>query len=298
MRANNTLRQMRKEWTAYLFLAPGLILFAIFTLYAVGFSFYLSFREWNILEPAKPFVGLDNYRRLIADEKFLSSVINTLYYTVGTVPLTMLTGLLIALLLNQSIRGRSLFRTLYYVPVITPLVVSAIIWKWVYQGDYGLLNYYLLRLGLIRESLLWLADPNLAMPSVILMSIWGGAGFHMVIYLSGLQSIPESFYDAAKVDGANGWRQFLHITLPLLAPTSFFLLITSVIGSFQVFTQIYIMTNGGPLRRTSTIGFYLYEKAFRHFDMGYATAMAYGLFAMIFVFTLFQMRAMRRDVDY
>lgn len=298
MRANNTLRQMRKEWTAYLFLAPGLILFAIFTLYAVGFSFYLSFREWNILEPAKPFVGLDNYRRLLADEKFLSSVINTLYYTVGTVPLTMLTGLLIALLLNQSIRGRSLFRTLYYVPVITPLVVSAIIWKWVYQGDYGLLNYYLLRFGLIRESLLWLADPDLAMPSVILMSIWGGAGFHMVIYLSGLQSIPESFYDAAKVDGANGWRQFLHITWPLLAPTSFFLLITSVIGSFQVFTQIYIMTNGGPLRRTSTIGFYLYEKAFRHFDMGYATAMAYGLFAMIFVFTLFQMRAMRRDVDY
>jgi multiple sugar transport system permease protein len=298
MSINTTLRQMRKEWTAYLFLAPGLILFAIFTLYAVGFSFYLSFHEWNILEPVKPFVGLDNYLRLLADERFHGAVINTIYYTVFTVPLTMLSGLLIALLLNQSIRGRGLYRTLYYVPTITPLVVSAIIWKWVYQGDYGLLNYYLMRFAIIREPLLWLADPNLAMPSVILMSIWGGAGFHMVIYLAGLQSIPEAFYDAAKVDGANSWRRLVHITFPLLAPTSFFLLITSVIGSFQVFTQIYIMTNGGPLRRTSTIGFYLYEKAFRHFDMGYATAMAYGLFAMIFVFTLLQMRTMRRDVDY
>ncbi|MCE7982785.1 MAG: sugar ABC transporter permease [Caldilinea sp. CFX5] len=292
------LGEMRKEWTAYLFLAPGLLLFSIFTVYAVLFSFYLSFHEWNILEPAKPFVGLDNYRRLFADEKFHEAVINTLYYTAFSVPLTMAAGLAIALLLNTSIHGRSLFRTLYYVPVITPLVVSAIIWKWVYQGDYGLLNYYLLQLGLIREPWLWLGDPVLAMPAVILMSIWGGAGFHMVIYLAGLQSIPETFYDAAKVDGANAWRQLWHITIPLLQPTSFFLFVTSVIGSFQVFTQIYIMTSGGPLRRTTTIGYYLYEKAFRHFDMGYATAMAYGLFAMIFVFTLWQMRAFRRDTEY
>lgn len=294
----DVLRQMRKEWTAYLFLAPGLILFCIFTLFAVVFSFYISFHEWNILEPTKPFVWLENYARLWADKKFHQAVFNTLYYTAGTVPLTMSCGLLIALLLNNRIRARGVFRTLYYVPVITPLVVSAIIWKWVYQGDYGLLNYYLSRLGLIKDSLLWLADPNLAMPSVILMSVWGGAGYHMVIFLAGLQSIPEEFYDAAKVDGAGPMRRFWHITVPLLGPTTFFLFVTSVIGSFQVFTQIYIMTSGGPLRRTTTIGYYLYEKAFRHFDMGYATAMAYALFAMIFVFTLLQLRFMRREIEY
>ncbi len=289
------LYDMRKEWSAYLFLAPGLILFAIFTLYAVGYSFYLSFHEWNILEPDKPFVFLDNYIRLFQDTRFHRAVINTAYYTFLSVPLTMMAGLTIALLLN-NVKFKSIFRTFYYIPTITPLVVPAIIWKWVYQGDYGLLNYYLMQLGLIREPILWLSDPNLAMPAIILMSIWGGAGYHMVIYLAGLQAIPEDYYDAAKVDGASPWLSFRHITLPLLSPTTFFLLITSIISSFQIFTQIYIMTNGGPLGRTSTIGFYLYEKAFRQFQMGYASAMSYALFAMIFIFTLIQLKYMRQDV--
>jgi multiple sugar transport system permease protein len=289
------LREMRKEWTAYLFLAPGLILFAIFTVFAVAYSFYLSFHEWNILEPAKPFVFLDNYKLLLADRRFHRAVINTLYYTALSVPLTMGAGLIIALLLN-NIRFKGIYRTLYYVPVITPLVVSSIIWKWVYQGDYGLLNYFLTSLGVINRPIMWLSDPNLAMPSVIFMSIWGGAGYHMVIYLAGLQAIPEEYYDAAKVDGANLIQQLRMITLPLLTPTTFFLLITSIIGSFQVFTQIYIMTSGGPLGRTTTIGFYLYEKAFRQFQMGYASSMAYALFAMIFIFTLLQLRFMRQDV--
>lgn len=292
-----TLYEMRKEWTAYLFLSPALILFAIFTVFAVIYSFYLSFHEWNILEDFRPFVGLENYARLLEDQRFHRAVLNTLYYTAGSVPLTMLAGLSIALLLNNKIHLRGVFRTLYYIPTITPLVVSAIIWKWVYQGDYGLLNYYLMQLGIIKEPLLWLADPNLAMPSVILMSIWGGAGYHMVIYLAGLQSIPEDYYDAAKVDGANSFQRLFYITIPLLKPTTLFLFITSVIGSFQVFTQIYIMTSGGPLNRTTTIGYYLYEKAFRHFDMGYASAMAYALFGMIFIFTLFQLRVMRQEVQ-
>jgi len=296
-RLREVLHQMRKEWTAYLFISPGLIMFAIFNLFAIGYSFYLSFHKWNILEPAKPFVGLDNYTRLIGDEGFHQAVGNTAYYTAVAVPLTMIVGLLVALLLNNEIRGRGIFRTLYYVPVITPLVVSAIIWKWVYQGDYGLLNYYLTRLGLIEKPLLFLADPDLAIPAVILMSAWGGTGYYMVVFLAGLQSIPEVYYDAAKVDGANWIQRLFHITVPLLAPTTFFLFVTSVIGSFQVFVQIYIMTSGGPLHRTTTIGYYLYEKAFRHFDMGYATAMAYALFAMIFVFTLLQFR-LRRDIEY
>src|SRR5215203_3771584 len=198
----SVLHQMRKQWSAYLFLAPTMILFGVFTLLAVIYAFYLSFHEWNILEPAKPFVGLDNYSRLLGDEKFGGAIVNTLYFTAASVPLTMGLGLLIALLLNNQIRARGFFRTLFYLPVVTPLVIAAIIWKWLYSGDFGLLNYYLIQLGLIDEPLLWLADPNLAMPAVIITSIWKGVGFTMVVYLAGLQSIPEDYYDAAKIDGA------------------------------------------------------------------------------------------------
>jgi multiple sugar transport system permease protein len=177
-------------------------------------------------------------------------------------------------------------------------VVSSIIWKWVYQGDYGLLNYYLLKLGIIQEKIVWLANPDLALPALIIMGIWGGTGSTMVIYLAGLQSIPEEMYDSSKVDGANAFQRLIYITIPLLAPTTFFLFVTSVIGTFQIFTQVYIMTNGGPLNRTTTIGYYLYEKAFRQLDMGYATAMAFALFAMIFVFTVLQMKFTRGDIEY
>jgi multiple sugar transport system permease protein len=297
-RRRRVLRDIRKQWSAYLFLAPVLITFTIFTVFAVGYAFYLSFHQWNILEPAKPYVGLDNYARLFDDARFGQSIVNTAYYTAASVPLTMGIGLAIALLLNNQIRARGLFRTLFYLPVITPLVIAAIIWKWVYNGEYGLLNYYLLQIGLIDEPLLWLSDKNLAMPAVILTSVWKGVGFAMVVYLAGLQAIPEEYYDAAKIDGAGGWRRLKDITVPLLSTTTLFLGVISVLGSFQVFTQIFVMTNGGPLRRTTTIVYHIYETAFRNFDMGYASAMAFALFAMMFVFTLFQMRFMSREVEY
>lgn len=296
-RLRETLRQVRKNWSAYVFLLPGLIHFLIFTLFAVSFAFYISFHEWNIIRPEKPFVGLDNYRRLFEDPRFLRSVINTFTFMIG-VPLNLISGLAVALLLNTKVRGQALFRTMFYLPVITPLVVSAIIWKWVYQGNYGLLNYYLLEFGIIKERIFWLADPNLALPALILMGIWGGTGATMVIYLAGLQSIPEEMYDAAKVDGASAWQRLIYITIPLLRPTTFFLFVTGIIGAFQIFTEVYIMTNGGPLNRTETIGYYLYINAFRELDMGYATAMAFALFAMIFGFTLIQWKWARGDVEY
>ncbi|MEO7841139.1 MAG: sugar ABC transporter permease [Anaerolineales bacterium] len=296
-RMRETLRLMRKNWSAYLFLMPGLIHFAIFTLFAVSFAFYISFHDWNIIRPEKPFVGLDNYLRLIGDARFHRAVLNTLTFMVG-VPLNLISGLAVALLLNTKVRGQALFRAMFYLPVVTPLVVSSIIWKWVYQGDYGLLNYYLLKFGIIQEKIFWLADPNLALPALIIMGIWGGTGATMVIYLAGLQSIPQEMYDAAMVDGANSWQRLLYITIPLLKPTTFFLFITSVIGTFQIFTEVYIMTNGGPLSRTTTIGYYLYINAFRELDMGYATAMAFVLFAMIFGFTLLQWKFTRGDVEY
>jgi multiple sugar transport system permease protein len=296
-RWRETLHQMRKNWSAYLFLLPGLIHFAIFTLFAVGFAFYISFHEWNIIKPDKPFVGLENYLKLIQDPRFHRAVFNTLTFMVG-VPLNLISGLAVALLLNTRVHGQALFRTMFYLPVVTPLVVSSIIWKWLYQGDYGLLNYYLLKFGIIEEKIFWLADPNLALPALILMGIWGGTGATMVIYLAGLQSIPEEMYDAAKVDGANSLQRLLFITIPLLRPTTFFLFVTGIIGAFQIFTEVYIMTNGGPLNRTTTIGYYLYTNAFRELEMGYATAMAFILFAMIFGFTLIQWKFTRGDIEY
>jgi multiple sugar transport system permease protein len=273
-----------------MFLTPGLIHFLIFTLFAVSFAFYISFHQWNIIKADKPFVGLDNYIKLFHDPRFLRSVTNTLTFMIG-VPLYLGSGLAVALLLNTKVRGQAIFRTMFYIPVVTPLVVSSIIWKWVYQGDYGLLNYYLLKFGIIHEKIVWLADPNLALPALILMGIWGATGSTMVIFLAGLQSIPEE-------DGATALQRLLYITIPLLRPTTFFLFITGIIGAFQVFTEVYIMTNGGPLGRTTTIGFYLYDKAFRQLDMGYATAMAFALFGMIFVFTMIQMKFTKGDVEY
>lgn len=296
-RAGRVLREMRREWTAYLFLAPGLTLFAIFVIFGVSFSFWLSFREWNILEAAKPFVGLENYAQLLRDRRFLLAVVNTLYFCLS-VPLAMGFGLLIALLLNNRIRGRAIFRTLYYMPAVTSAVAAAVVWKWIFNGDYGLLNYYLIRLGIISEPILWLSDRNLAMPSVITVAVWGGVAGQMVIFLAGLQAIPQELYDAAKVDGANGVHRLLRITIPLLSPTMFFLFVTSMIGALQQFALPFLMTGGGPLGRTTTVGYRVYQEAFKEFEMGYASAMAYALFAMMVVFTILYWRRLYREIEY
>jgi multiple sugar transport system permease protein len=289
------LFEMRKEWSAYAFLTPAFLLLGIFTLFAVGFSLYLSFHQWDILNPQKPYVGLDNYRQLRSDDYFRQAVKNTAYFTLATVPLSILLGLAIALLLNRRIRGRALFRTLFYLPVVTPLVVSGLIWKWVLNGDFGLLNYYIGKIGISPQ--LWLSDPSLAMPSVIAMSVWATVGFTMLVYLAGLQAIPQEYYEAAAVDGASGWRQFRHITVPLLAPSTFFVTVYLVISTFQVFDQIYVMTGGGPLRATTTVVYYIWQAGFQQFAMGYASAMAYGLFGIIFVFTIAQVIIYNRQND-
>jgi multiple sugar transport system permease protein len=285
---------MARNWDAYLYLAPGLLLFSVFTVFALGFAFYLTFHEWSIIEPDRPFVGLGNYREMLGDERFRQSVYNTAYFTGASVPLSMLIGLGVALLLNQPLRLRGILRTVYFIPTVTPFVVIAIIWKWLYNGDFGLFNYYLLKANLIEKPLLWLADQNLAMPAVVLMSVWTGVGFSMVVYLAGLQAIPEELYEAAKVDGANAFARFRHITVPMLRPTTLFLLVMGIIGSFQVFTQIFVMTSGGPVHRTTTMVFYIYEAAFKFYEMGYASTLAYGLFALLLVFTILQLRFYRK----
>jgi multiple sugar transport system permease protein len=293
-RVRRVARDARKEWSAYAFLSPGLLLFIVFTIFALGFSFYLSFHEWSLINDEKPYVGLENYSDILDDERFHRAVANTFYFTGGSVPVTMFIGLLVALLLNEPLRGRAFFRAAFFLPVVTPFVVVAILWKWLYNGDFGLFNYYLGKIGLINEPLRWLADPDLAMPSVIIMSIWSGIGFSMVIYLAGLQSIPEELYEAAKVDGAGPVRRFWHITVPMLTPTSLFLLVIGIIGSLQVFTQIFVMTQGGPVERTTTMVYFIYLSAFKFFEFGYASALAYFLFALVFLLTLFQLRLYRR----
>jgi multiple sugar transport system permease protein len=288
-----TLRQMRREWSAYLFIAPGVIIFSVFTVIALIFAFWLTFHEWSIIQPETPYIGLDNYRQMLNDEDFQQSIINTFYFTGASIPLTMSLGLLLALLLNQPLRFRGVFRTMYYLPVVTPFVVSAILWKWLYRGEAGLINYYLLKTHLIDQPLLWLSDQNLAMPAVILMSVWGGVGFSMVIYLAGLQGIPEELYEAAEIDGAGVFARFWHVTVPMLSPTSLFLLVIGIIGSFQVFTQIFVMTQGGPVGRTTTMVYFIYKAAFANYQMGYASTLAIVLFLMLLGVTAFQLRLYR-----
>ena len=255
------LKEMRLEWTAYLFNAPGQALFVAFTLYAVFVSFWLSFHRWNLLEPDKPYVGLQNYREVLHDSAFWAAIWHTVYYTVGSVIPAMAIGLGLALLLNSQIRALGLFRTAYYLPAITPLVIAALIWKWVYNADYGLANYYLMRLHIVSHPVQWLSDKHLAMPAVIVMGIWVSVGFNMVVYLAGLQAIPAEFYEAAEVDGASAWQRFRRITFPLVAPTTFFLLVVQTIWGMQAFDQIFVMTSGGrpapaapPPRRSTTCG--------------------------------------------
>jgi multiple sugar transport system permease protein len=282
-----------RERSAYLFLAPGMILFSVFTLAALVFAFYLTFRRWSIIEPAKPYVGLTNYDDMVHDERFLQSVLNTIYFTGASVPITMVIGLGLALLLNQPIRGRAIFRSAYYLPVVTPFVVSALLWKWLYNGEFGLFNYYLLKGHIIDQPLLWLSDKDLAMPAVVLMSIWSGVGFSMVVYLAGLQAIPAELYESAKLDGAGVLRRIIYITVPMLRPTTLFLLVIGIIGSLQVFTQIFVMTSGGPVNKTTTMVYYMYLWAFKYYDMGYASTLAFALFAMLLVFTALQLRLFR-----
>lgn len=290
-------RIRRRTWaerSAYLFILPAVLVFSVFTFAAFAFAVWLTFHRWSIIEPEKPFVGTQNYQDLLQDERFGQSIFNTVYFTGAAVPLTMAIGLMLAMLLNQPLRGRGLLRTAYYLPVITPFVVAAIIWKWLYNGDFGLFNYYLMRANLIDEPLLWLSSKNLAMPAVILMTVWAGVGFSMVVYLAGLQAIPEELYESSKVDGAGALARLWYITIPLLRPSTVFLAVLGIIGSLQVFTQIFVMTSGGPVGRTTTMVYYMYLWGFKYYDLGYASTLAIALFIMLLVFSAIQLRLIRQ----
>jgi multiple sugar transport system permease protein len=271
-------------WAAILLL-PNVIGFLIFTLFPVIASFFLSFTSWDMLQPIK-WVGLQNYIDLFKDETFLKVFVNTLYFSAVTVPLGIVLSLLLAVALNQPIKGKKLYRAAYFLPVISSMVAVAVVWQWIYNPEYGALNYLLSLFGIKGPS--WLTSTVWAMPAVMITSVWKGLGFNMLIFLAGLQSISDSYYEAAEIDGASWIDKFRYVTVPLLSPTTFFVTVMSFIGSFQVFDSVFLMTGGGPARSTSVIVHYLYENAFKYFRMGYASAMAYVLFFMVLIITLIQ----------
>lgn len=284
MARKRTRREIREERAAWLFLFPNLAGFIAFTIGPLLYSIRLSFYEWSVLFPAR-FVGVNNYVQMLQDPYLWQSLWNTVYYVLGVVPTGVILAFILALALN-NIQFRTMFRTVYFMPVVSSTVAVSFVWLWVYQPTFGLLNGFLRYFGLPEPG--WLADAHWAMPAVIIMSIWKGLGINMVLYLAALQGIPRHLYEAARIDGATKWQEIWHITIPMVSPTTLFILIMSIIGSFQVFDQAYIMTRGGPAGATTTIVYYIYKNAFEFFRLGYASSLAWSLFAIILVFTILQ----------
>ena len=284
----------RRTVTGYLFIAPFILGFIFWFLVPALMAVWLTFTDWNLISPPQ-FVGPKNILRLVDDKLFWHSLKVTTNFTLVAVPVGLVLGFALALLMNTKVRGISFFRTVYYLPSIVPAVASAVLWAWILNTEFGLLNSVLRWFGLPKIA--WLQDPDWALPALILMSLWALGG-SMVIYLAGLQGIPEVLYEAAKIDGAGRWAQLLHVTIPLMSPIIFFNLIIGIIGSFQVFTAGYLITNGGPQNATLFYVLYLYRNGFQYLDMGYAAALAWVLFLIIMVLTLVIFRFVGRAVHY
>ncbi|MEU8222326.1 sugar ABC transporter permease [Kribbella sp. NPDC048915] len=285
----------REALTAWLFLLPSLIGFLIFTAGPVVAAGVISLLDWNLFS-APTWAGLRNFARLGPDPTFWSALGNTAYFTLVSVPLTILVSLALAVLLNQAVRRIAVFRSLLLLPYATITVAVAFVWIWLYIPHDGLVNAVLGWFGINGPA--WLISDTWAMPALILMSVWKSFGFGMVVFLAGLQAIPQQLYEAGRVDGTTPWTSFRHITLPMLSPALFFVVVTSVIGSFQVFDQALIMTNGGPGTRTTTLVMYIYRTGFENYDQGYAAAQSLVLFAFIVVITAMQFLFQRRLVHY
>ena len=278
-----------------IFLLPNILGFLLFIFGPVVASFILSFTRWDLLTPME-WIGVANYSDLFSDQTFWKVFWNTIYYTAITVPVGISLSLLLAIALNQKIKGIRAFRALYFLPVISSTVAVAVVWQWLYNPEFGLINYLLHLVGIRGPT--WLTSITWAMPAVMITSIWKNLGFNMLLFLAGLQGIPDVYYEAAKIDGASRWQQFRCVTLPLLSPTTLFVVVMSIINSFQVFDQVYIMTAGGPARSTSVLVHYLYQNAFEYFKMGRASAIAYVLFFMVLIITLLQLRKSKSWVVY
>ncbi len=276
--------------TALIALLPVTLLFIVFNLYPLIYSGYLSLMEWDGFSDTRTFVGLGNYQSLLSSTEFGNSLRVTLIYTVGVTAISIALSLGIAVLLNAGIRGRTAYRVLYFLPVVTSTIAVAVVWRYLLTPTTGYVDVALHSLGIAPPAPTWLRNPTWALRIVILVGIWKRLGFNIVIYLAGLQGIPQEYYEASQVDGASPLHQFRFITVPLIAPITLLLVIMSVIDSFLIFDVVYVMTNGGPLDSTNVIGLLLYNQAFRFFNMGQASAIAWVIFGIVFVATLIQWR--------
>jgi len=299
---NRVLKEINKQKSAYMFIAPSFLLFTVFLIVPVFASLYWSFTEYNILQPPK-FVGFQNYANILFhDPRFWKAMTNTVIFVIGTVPTSIVISLLLAMAIDQNIRFKNWFKTFFFIPSITSIIAISVIWKWLYaSGKYGLFNHFLSSIGIPPVN--WLGV-DWTLPSIIMMSVWGGLGYNMILFIAGLQGIPQVFYEAAEVDGASDWDKFRNVTLPLLRPTMLFVSIMSIISAFQVFEQVYIMTYnsegavGGTLDCALTIVAYLYETGFQRFSMGYASALAYLIFFVLFIVTIINMKIVEKKIEY
>ncbi len=276
--------------SATLFLFPALAGSFVFIIIPIFFSFYLSFAKWDLLSPIE-FVGLKNYVAIFSSRDFYQILINTVIFASATTVFGVLIPLLLACILNEKLKFSEFFKTVYFLPFITPMVVLAIVWSWIFDPNMGLMNYFL------RTHINWLFDTHYAMLALIIVSVWKLVGYNMVIFLAGLTAINSSLYEAAKIDGAGAIKTFLQITVPQLSPTIFFVTIITTISSFQVFDLIYLMTQGGPMDATNVLVYKLYQCAFEYFDIGQASAIAYILFVIIFVLTIAQWKLKKKWVN-
>lgn len=289
---------------SYIFIAAPFILFLIFVLGPAIASFILSFTKYNVIQPAE-FVGMANYKAIILqDARFWKAIKNTLVYVIGVVPFGICIALILAVAIDQRIKAKNFFKGVLFLPTVTSIVASSVMWRWLFAGEkYGFINYFIvIKLGL--KPVDWLLSPTWTLPSIIIMSIWAGLGYNVILFLAGLQTIPHAMYEAAEVDGAGYWHKFFRITIPLLKPTIVFVSIMSVIVSFQVFEQVYLMTGGGGgqlggvLDSALTAVPYLFDKGFNKFQMGYASSMAYILFFIIFTLTFINIKFVKSKVEY
>ena len=291
----------RRSWThkqryvGYLFVLPSLLFLAVFVVYPIVGALYFSFHRYTLIE-APVWLGVDHYVNLLDDKRFLKAIGNTFMFALMTVPVGTALALLLALAINRPLKAITFFRAAYYMPVVTSFVAVSFIWLWIYEPQFGVLNDIFEILGLPR--LHWLRDPATALLSIAILSIWKNVGYNMVIYLAGLQGIPEHLYEAALVDGANAWQRFWGITFPLLSPTTFFVFVVYFIGALQMFVQAWILTQGGPLDSTLTVVYLIYSNGFEYMKMGYAAAMSMVLFVLIAIITYINTRIIRYDSYY
>jgi multiple sugar transport system permease protein len=279
--------QRDETLSGYLFLLPNLVGFLVFSLVPIGFAVYITMTDWR-LAAAPQFIGFQNFVTLWNDALFWKTLINSAYYTFVAVPTGVFIAFWLAVLMNRKMRGVLVLRTVYFLPQITLTVAAAVVWTWIYHPELGLLNYLLGLVGINGPN--WLSNTRWAMPAIIIMGNWQGIGFAMLILLAGLQGIPQEYYDAAEIDGASSWQTMRYVTIPLLTPTIFFVVVTSLIGAFQGFDIFYVLTNGGPAYSTTTLVLYIYQNGFSFFKMGYGAALAIVLFFCILIITLIQWR--------